>query len=196
MKITTEKRKLTWRSFFPHILLVLGMIVANWYSSVLFSLMILSFAVVPILAVAFLITFIADLLDRKISFRWKYFFSLFLVYILMLFLSKEVIGPFAESVYQKHYGEYDLQTGEQLVLAVERFKTDKGTLPKEISDLVPDYLSSAPKTKNGKEFRYFLSKGASETESYSVMYPGFFGSMCYPDENTDEKKWGQCGFPL
>jgi len=57
------------------------------------------------------------------------------------------------------------KSGEKLVTAIEKYRTDNGKLPSNLSQLTPDYITETPTCYLGQNFRYF-----QYGENYEVWY--------------------------
>lgn len=66
--------------------------------------------------------------------------------------------------------------GEQVIQALEKFNADTGGYPKNLHDLVPEYLVEVPITLAEKEFRYEESQSDIFYLSFSVTKKTDVGS--------------------
>ena len=85
-----------------------------------------------------------------------------------------------------------IETGDEIVDAIENYHKDKGQYPKSLDDLIPEYLEKIPVTVTGEEYKY----GVFEVEGFgpyslhfSIAGDGWMGGCVY---STKYSAW-ECG---
>ena len=110
------------------------------------------------------------------------YISLFLGIITIVMLSCTAVAtPEPPGVGER--SEKGYAASEPVIAALEKYRADKGSYPESLSELVPDYLSTAPTKTDELDFSYFKN-GDSYSFSFHYLGPGM--NIC---KYTPEEKW-------
>ncbi|MCK5237581.1 MAG: hypothetical protein KAR06_11455 [Deltaproteobacteria bacterium] len=105
--------------------------------------------------------------------------------VLLIFLVIEVVSI---SVIKNVEHEKNVETGNVIVTAIERYKKDNGAYPDKLDELRPEYLGSIPKAKffmfGKRDIHYYYRKGE---QAYRLSFEeGFMNFVIFESE---KKKW-------
>lgn len=110
------------------------------------------------------------------------YLSLLLGILMILVLACSVIAtPEPPGVGEK--AEKGYAASEPVIAALEQYRADKGSYPKTLSELIPEYLAVNPLTTEVQDFSY-SKNGESYSLSFHYLGPGM-NTCTY----TPEEKW-------
>ena len=110
---------------------------------------------------------------------------LLLIMVVLFTIACNAILPTEEPPGVGETAEHGYALSEPVIAALEEYKTANGVYPASLDELVPDYISAAPKKNDGLDFSY---SSTGESFSFSFHYTGPGMITC---TYTPEKLW-QC----
>ncbi len=94
---------------------------------------------------------------------------------------------FAYIYYAHFYPQVDPNNRARVVQAIYAYRDDHGEFPKQLTDLIPSYISAIPKDRSGKPMFYSIDSVNGFNLSYRIRQNYGCGI------SDKEPEWG-CGF--
>lgn len=118
------------------------------------------FVSIPI-ALIILIVWLSSFLIKKVK-TYRSHITVVMVVVLLIIFTFIVFFTITQT-----YSTANRENAEKTIVALEKYKSDTGGLPRTLSELSPKYLPEIPKSPLGKEYTYSIAGSSSYTVSYS-----------------------------